>query len=79
MTAANAIKKLTKAGFEVTEKGIFITAKKDRNVIDLAKNGGSENIATIRVRSVCDHDDSRMDYSAGVFCDNVSQAIKLAN
>jgi len=80
MTTANANKKLVAAGFEVKESGPFIVAKKGRYVIDLTKNGGdlASTIATIRVRASNDLDHNQSDYSAGVYCDNVSQAIRLA-
>ena len=81
MTTANAVKKLAKAGFEVTTNGRFIAAKKGSRVIDMSTNGGDlvGTVATIKVRSVLDRDQVEIDYSAGVYCDNVSQAIKLAS
>ena len=80
MKVANATKKLTKAGFEVTSNGRSISAKKGRYVINVTANGGdlTDTVATVRVRAACDLDDSQSDYSAGVYCDNVSQAIRLA-
>ena len=77
MTTANATKKLTKAGFEVTANGIWISAKKGLKVIELS-SGHEDTIQTVRVRAACDSDDIAHDYTAGVFCDNVTQAIKLA-
>jgi hypothetical protein len=81
MTTANAVKKLTKAGFQVTDAGRSITAQKGRNVIDLSVNGGelAGTIATVRVRAACDRDEVQSDYSAGVYCNNVAQAIRLAS
>jgi len=81
MKVANASKKLIKAGFSVTMVGRSISAKKGRHVINVTANGGelTDTVATVRVRCASDLDDSQSDYSAGVFCDNVSQAIRLAN
>ena len=80
MKVANATKKLIKAGFEVTNNGRSISAKKGRHVINVTANGGdlTDTVATVRVRAACDLDDSQSDYSAGVYCDNVSQAIRIA-
>jgi hypothetical protein len=77
MTTANATKKLVKAGFEVTAVGRRISAKKGFRVIELTA-GSEETIQTVRVRAACDSDDIVHDYTAGVYCDNVTQAIKLA-
>jgi hypothetical protein len=77
MTTANATKKLVKAGFQVTAVGRRISAKKGFRVIELTA-GGEETIQTVRVRAACDSDDIVHDYTAGVYCDSVTQAIKLA-
>jgi hypothetical protein len=77
MTTANATKKLVKAGFQVTAVGRRISAKKGFRVIELTA-GSEETIQTVRVRAACDSDDIVHDYTAGVYCDNVTQAIKLA-
>ena len=77
MQATNAIKKLNNAGFSVTQSGNRYSAKAGRNVIEFHQQDGE--IICIRVRSANDHDDVMSDYSAGVFCDNLSQAIRLAN
>jgi hypothetical protein len=80
MKVANATKKLAKAGFDVKTAGSRIIAKMGRNVIEATANGGdyADEIATIRVRSVCDTDHIETDYFAGTYCDNISQAIRLA-
>lgn len=76
MQVTNALKKLVKAGFEVTQTSIFYSAKSGRNVIEFHEQDGKA--ICIRVRSVGDLDDVQSDYSAGVFCDNLSQAIQIA-
>lgn len=76
MQTTNAIKKLSKAGFSVAQSGNRYSAKIGCNVIEFHQQDGE--IICIRVRSANDHDDVMSDYSAGVFCDNLSQAIRLA-
>jgi hypothetical protein len=76
MNAANAIKKLNKAGFEVSQNGNRYNAKANGQVIRFIEQ--SERIICINVRSENDHDDAMTDYSAGVYCDNITQAIRLA-
>ena len=79
MKVQNAIKKLEKAGFNVTKDGTRFSAQKNNDFVEFIQNGGgSETVICIRVRHVNDHDDSMSDYTAGVFCDNISQAIRLA-
>ena len=77
MQTTNAITKLTKAGFQVTNSGNRYQATANRQVISFFDQSGS--IICINVRSKNDHDDFVSDYSAGVFCDNLKQAITLAN
>lgn len=77
MQTLNAIKKLTKSGFEVIQNGNRYIAKANRHIVSFADQGG--DIICINVRSQNDHDDVLSDYSAGVFCDNLTQAIKLAH
>jgi len=81
MTTTNAAKKLTKAGFTVSEirNGFYQAASNAAScVIEYFRNGGSDNITCICVRHPNDKHDSQSDYSAGVWADNISQAIKLA-
>lgn len=77
MRTINAIKKLTKVGFVVKQNGIFWSAEGNRRVISFIEQ--NDRIACINVRSHNDKDDICRDYTAGVFCDNLSQAIRLAN
>jgi hypothetical protein len=76
METQNAIKKLAKAGFEVKQTGNRYFAQAGRNIISFFEQSGS--VICINVRSSNDQDDAQSDYSAGVFCDNLTQAIRLA-
>lgn len=75
MQTTNAIKKLSKAGFEVTQNGNRYYATMNKSVVSFIDQYG--RTICIKVRHENDHDDLRSDYSAGVFCDNLTQAIKL--
>jgi hypothetical protein len=77
MQTTNAITKLTKAGFQVTNTGNRYQAKANHHIIRFFDQQGS--IICINVRGQNDHDDAMSDYSAGVFCDNLKQAITLAH
>lgn len=79
MTTQNAAKKLTKSGFIVTEINGFFRASKAgcRDVIEYIRNGGSDSIICINVRHQHDNHNSMIDYCAGVWADNITQAIKL--
>ena len=76
MKLLNAIKKLEKAGASVEKNGIFYSAKINNDVIEFMCK--TDSIACIKVRSANDHDDIMTDYSAGVWCNNLSQAIRIA-
>lgn len=76
MQISNAIKKLTKEGFVVNQNGIFFSAVGNRRVISFIQQ--NDRISCINVRSHNDKDDVASDYTAGVFCDNLSQAIRLS-
>jgi len=77
MNATNAIKKLVKAGFAIDQtSGNFFNATRDTNVISFFVQQG-ETIC-IKIRSKNDKDCAMTDYSAGIFCSTVTQAIKLA-
>jgi hypothetical protein len=79
MTVANAVKKLTKSGFEVTGSDMRFSGRNGLRVVEFSRVGrDSDSIGCIKVRSVNDKDDAQSDYSAGVWCDNLSQAIRLA-
>ena len=78
MTVANAIKKLAKSGFEVTGSGVQFSGRKGSQVIEFNRLGSeSDSIGGIKVRSASDNDNAQSDYSAGVWCNNLSQAIRL--
>ena len=81
----NAIKKLEKNGFAITNNtnsGIIIANKEDKTrYIIIRRNGGdlSDSIATIQVRKQYCDDDTTTDYFAGVFCRNITQAIRYVD
>ena len=77
MQTINAIKKLNKAGFQITQNGRRYSAKANRYVIDFIEQ--DESIMCIKVRTENDHDDAMSDYSAGVWCNNLTQAISIAH
>jgi hypothetical protein len=81
MTITNAIKKVTKAGFTVTQNGKRYSAKKDgvNYLVEFSQHGSEDIITCIGVRHKNDHSDSQSDYCATIFTDNISQAIRLAN
>ena len=81
MTITNAIKKVTKAGFVVTQNGQRFSAKKAglKYLVEFCKNGREDMITCIGVRHEEDHSDSQSDYCATIYTDNISQAIRLAN
>ena len=81
MTITNAIKKLTKAGYEVNP--IFGNAYKATKAgqprcIEFYRNGSYDQVATIRIRRQGDKDDCMTDYFAGYFVDTITAAIKSA-
>ena len=80
MKVTNAIKKLEKAGFEVIKDAARYSARRKNDIIEFIQNGGgSDQAICIRIMSANDHDDMMTDYSAGTYCDNLSQAIRLAS
>jgi hypothetical protein len=81
MTIANATKKLEKAGFKISQvRNIFqATHESTKYLIEFFQNGGgSESIACINVRHASDHHDGQSDYFAGIWANNITQAIRLA-
>ena len=81
MTITNAIKKVTKAGFTVTQNGQRYSAKKEgiNYLVEFIKNGSEDAIACVGVRHQNDHSDAMIDYSATIYTNNITQAIKLAH
>jgi hypothetical protein len=80
MRIQNAINKLHKAGFTVTEDHGFFTAKKDncRRVVEFSRNGRSDEATCIGYRHENDHSDPPSDYCATLFCDSLAAAIRGA-
>lgn len=80
MKLKSAIKKLSKLT-KVEKNGGQYSGVVNGNVIEFrACNSQEEDtgITCIRVRSIKDEDDSMTDYFAGVWCNNLSRAIKVA-
>ncbi|MCK9473350.1 hypothetical protein [Sulfurimonas sp.] len=80
MKLTNAIKKLSKYG-EVKQDGNLFWAEIKSYVVQFRANGPIEEGTTargFRVKSKNDEDDIMTDYFAGVWCDNLTQAIKVA-
>jgi hypothetical protein len=77
MQTSNAIKKLEKSGFQITANGNRYTAMNTNHVISFYSQSGSINC--ISVKRANDNSDYMSDYHAGVFCDNLTQAIKISH
>lgn len=80
MKIENAIKKLNKTGFVVTQKENLFSAKKEgcRYLVEFWRNGNSDEATCIGYRHEGDESDSMIDYCATFFCDNITQAIRRA-
>lgn len=82
MTVANAIKKLEKSGLKPYRVGNVVFARNHRLEISFLINGREEDnygITAINVRGLGDKSDSMRDYCAGVFYDNLTQALRSMN
>jgi hypothetical protein len=80
MKITNAIKKLEKAGYSVTNSGmIFVASRENQSrVIEFIRNGGSDEIAVIKVRGINDENDPMTDYYCGSYMDTITQAMRYA-
>lgn len=82
MKVQNAIRKLERAGFtprtNLADTRYSFDSPSGRDVVEFATNPGCEHVIIIRVRGVNDRDDHHQDYIAGVYADNMTQAIRLA-
>jgi hypothetical protein len=80
MKIKNAISKLTKAGFNITNVGNKYTAAKAgcKYVVEFIRNGSSDETACVGYRHQNQFSDSMSDYCATFFCDNLSKAIASA-
>ena len=77
MQITNAISKLTKEGFKVINvNNRWYSARRNNDIVEFIDQ--DNDAICIKSRSVNDEDDIMTDYSAGVFCDNISQAIRLS-
>lgn len=81
MKITNAIKKLEKAGFTVTNNGLFYFGMKAglRSYVRFSRNGDGDTVATVGIRTHGEQDDSQADYFATTYCDSIAQAIRWAN
>lgn len=75
MTTTNAIKKLAKYG-EVQKSGRMHWVHNAKDVVSFLDIDGI--VSCINVRGEHDVSDLMSDYHAGVYCDNISQAIRVA-
>ena len=78
MKIQNAIKKLEKAGFKIKKPENIsnrYNAYHQNEVIEFHDQDGL--VICIKSRRISDVDDPQTDYSAGIFCDNISQAIRM--
>ena len=77
MKISNAIKKLEKAGYKVSscDERFRFWAENGKDIISFFNQGDS--VRCINARSKGDEHDPMTDYSAGVYCDNISQAISV--
>jgi hypothetical protein len=80
MKMNNAIKKLNKSGFNISEKNDIFFARKEgcKNIIEFFRSGTSEIVGCIYCKDEDAQDDSMSDYWAGFFCKNITQAINSA-
>jgi hypothetical protein len=78
MKIQNALNKLNKAGFTISENGNRFSASKpnSKKVIEFLRNGRSEEIACVGFRNINDVSDSQIDYCATIFCDSLNQAMR---
>ena len=77
MKIENAIKKLSKLGNVEKNKNGQHWIKFNNHVISFWVQDG--NVHCINCRHENDINDTQSDYFAGIYCDNISEAIRLAN
>ncbi len=80
MKIKNAISKLQKHGFTVTQDEGRFTAKKENcsRVVEFRRNGWSDEATCIGYRHESDHSDPMSDYCATMFCESLIGAIRSA-
>ena len=80
MKIKNAISKLTKAGFNISNEGNKYTAAKVgcKYVVEFIRNGSSDETACIGYRHQNHFSDSMSDYCATFFSDSLTKAIANA-
>ena len=77
MKLANAIKKLATVG-EVTQSGAKYSATSGNYVVSFYANRDNTAATGFKVTHIKAMDDHSSDYFAGTYCQNLTQAIKLA-
>jgi hypothetical protein len=78
MKLANAIKKLTANGFEITASAHTLQAKKGNQVVGCAiSRDGSAN--SFYTKDSDQHSDGQRDYFVETWHDNISQAIQFVD
>jgi hypothetical protein len=73
-----AVAKIQKHFAPVVEVRDQFTAVRDGYAIEFLRNGRSDSYTCLRVRRVSEQDDPQTDYSAGMWCVSVKQAIDHA-
>lgn len=79
MKLSNAIKKLEKVSENgVKQDGQIYSGLINGQVVSFSQNGREDSAVCFHVKAVGEKSDSMTDYFPGSFCDNLSQAIRLA-
>ena len=79
MKLANAIKKLTTNGFEVTTSDRTLEAKKGNQIVGCAISRDKTSANAFYTKDADQHSDSSRDYFVETWHDNISQAIQFVN
>ena len=78
MTVSNAVKKVTKkTNVNPIVKGNEYSFIFKNNVLSFFQNGREDQITCINTRRVGDESNAMIDYHAGIFHDNITQALKF--
>jgi hypothetical protein len=79
MKLTNAIKKLEKVSENgVNKEGQIYSGVINGNVVSFSQNGREDSAVCFHIKAVGEKSDSMTDYFPGTFCNNLSQAIRLA-
>lgn len=77
MKTSNAIKKLEKHNFAVSQVGNNVEGRRGARIIEFIDQ--QDSAICVRARCASDVDDIMSDYFAGVWCDNISQALRISS